>query len=205
LNAFSVAFKPLEIIEQETANGVVRIIKRLNLYNIALTGEAANPNTTFKPVMKSLLINYKKEANNMSEEKEIKETKTIDLKSVNKRLDSIEESVKTVIKNKELEDKINKLSTRVETLEKKSIDKPKEEPKDEPKEDKDNKDNDKDSDKPQDEPEASDKEPEKQENTVKSKDSKLKLKSTVEQPKETKGQEVKATKRTNTANVLDLF
>ena len=177
LNAFSVAFRPVEIITKETENGIVRIIKRLNLYNIALTGEAANPNATFKPVMKSLLNKYKKEAINMSEEKNDTQ---IDLKSVNKRLDSIEESVKSVIKNKELEDKINDLGTRVEKLEKVK-DKP------EPKEDEDKTEEDKTEDKPED-----------TENTVKS-NSKIKLKSTIEQTKE-----IKKEKETNTS-VLDLF
>jgi len=60
LHAFSIAFYPVDVINEKVNGTWKSFVEKLNLTNIALTGAPVNPNATFEPVMKAMLDNYNK-------------------------------------------------------------------------------------------------------------------------------------------------
>jgi phage head maturation protease len=56
LHSFSIAFYPLKAVTKNIGNQVLKFIDSLSLINVTLTGSPVNPNASFAPVMKAVMI-----------------------------------------------------------------------------------------------------------------------------------------------------
>lgn len=98
LDAFSIAYIPLETAIQETKEGTIRLLKELNLLNVAFTGNPANPKADFRAVLTKSLDYLEKEAKNMDVEEKMKALQ----KEVKSNSEKLEEEIKSL--NEQLEE-----------------------------------------------------------------------------------------------------
>lgn len=103
LNAFSVSFYPVEAIKRKVNDLTESVVNRLNLINVALTGNPCNPSATFTPVMKSAINGFmnsfdtnqnNKEDDNMSDKEVDNKTEEVQETEAKEPV-KVEEPVKT--------------------------------------------------------------------------------------------------------------
>jgi hypothetical protein len=116
LNAFSVAFYPIEKVKKKIGDVMKSFVNKLNLINITLTGSPCNPNAKFTPVMKTILKDIDNTTN------EVNKMKNVSVKAEEKSKET-DEPKEEIVDEKQTE-------TKTEEKEE-SKDEPKEESKEE--------------------------------------------------------------------------
>jgi len=96
LKAFSIAFKPIKVIEKTLVDGTVRLIEELQLLNVAITATPVNQSAVISDYgMKSVMLKAINEVKNMVDEKIEKPTETPVVEEA-----KVEEVVEAVVEEK---------------------------------------------------------------------------------------------------------
>lgn len=78
IDAFSIAFKPLQIVERQIQGKMVKVMKAVQLLNVALTGVPMNPAAKMDAVMMKALNEYQGEImNDIPKDKKLKSEDTM--------------------------------------------------------------------------------------------------------------------------------
>jgi len=121
LDAFSIAYLPTSTQDMVTKDGTTRLLDKLNLFNVGLTGNPANPNCTMGAMfVKSLEIfnkNNMEEINMSKEELEKIEAKSKEFEDKNAEL--VKENETIVKEKEEFTKEIESLKEEIEALKEK--------------------------------------------------------------------------------------
>ena len=114
LHSFSIAFNPVKTMAK-SINGVAhRILDKIELLNVGITGIPVNPNATFAIVTKSFNIKMEEEKKIDAQVSELKSS----LESKGEKLEEVQAELKSSVESIESKDsEISELKAKVETLE----------------------------------------------------------------------------------------